>query len=174
MTEQWMSIVEYARTFSVSDMTVRRRIKTGKLRAVLRDGKYFIPIDSAVQEKSNNVHFNKEISNSSESYSNVHHQGASASELVNAEVSWGKNNSGYHRDVKENSDTIELTKMLDYCYRSLNRINSIERHLNDTYSEKLGNLESQIRHKDLEISTLKQQLEDLQILIKMYDMKKSN
>ena len=36
MAEQWMSIVEYARTFSISDMTVRRRIKNGKLNAVLR------------------------------------------------------------------------------------------------------------------------------------------
>jgi hypothetical protein len=44
MAEQWMSIVEYARTFKVSDMTVRRRIKTGRLHAVLKEGKYFIPI----------------------------------------------------------------------------------------------------------------------------------
>jgi len=44
-----MSIVEYARTFSVSDMTIRRRIKTGKLRAELRDGKYYIPVRSGAE-----------------------------------------------------------------------------------------------------------------------------
>lgn len=44
MAEQWMSIVEYARTFAVSDMTIRRRIKTGKLHAVLKEGKYYIPV----------------------------------------------------------------------------------------------------------------------------------
>lgn len=44
MAEQWLSIVEYARTFAVSDMTVRRRIKTGRLHAVLQEGKYFIPV----------------------------------------------------------------------------------------------------------------------------------
>src|SRR6478735_12847089 len=44
MAEQWLSIVEYARTFAVSDMTVRRRIKTGKLQAVLKEGKYYIPV----------------------------------------------------------------------------------------------------------------------------------
>ena len=42
MSEQWLSIVDYARTNNLSDMTVRRRIKTGRLEAVLRDGKYFI------------------------------------------------------------------------------------------------------------------------------------
>jgi hypothetical protein len=50
MAEQWLSIVEYARTYQVSDMTVRRRIKTGRLHAVLKDGKYFIPV--AVGERS--------------------------------------------------------------------------------------------------------------------------
>ena len=44
MAEQWLSIVEYARTYRVSDMTVRRRIKTGKLHAILKEGKYFIPV----------------------------------------------------------------------------------------------------------------------------------
>ena len=46
MAQQWMSIVEYARTFAISDMTVRRRIRTGKLGAELREGKYFIPVDT--------------------------------------------------------------------------------------------------------------------------------
>ena len=45
MGQRWLSIVEYARTYSVSDMTVRRRIKNGKLQAQLKDGKYYIPVD---------------------------------------------------------------------------------------------------------------------------------
>ena len=44
MAEQWLSIVEYARTFNVSDMTVRRRIRTGRIKAELKEGKYFIPV----------------------------------------------------------------------------------------------------------------------------------
>ena len=47
MAQQWLSIVEYARAFSISDMTIRRRIKTGKLSATLKDGKYFIPVNVA-------------------------------------------------------------------------------------------------------------------------------
>ena len=45
MGQRWLSIVEYARTYSVSDMTVRRRIKNGKLQAQLKEGKYYIPVD---------------------------------------------------------------------------------------------------------------------------------
>ncbi len=43
MSDSWLSIIEYARRYNVSDMTIRRRIKTGRLNAILRDGKYFIP-----------------------------------------------------------------------------------------------------------------------------------
>jgi hypothetical protein len=49
MSEQWMSIVEYARTFDISDMTVRRRIRTGKIQAVLKEGKYYIPMRSSAK-----------------------------------------------------------------------------------------------------------------------------
>jgi hypothetical protein len=52
MAEQWLSIVEYARTFAVSDMTVRRRIKTGRLHAVLQEGKYFIPVPAESSNKT--------------------------------------------------------------------------------------------------------------------------
>lgn len=52
MAEQWFSIVEYARASGISDMTIRRRIRTGRIQAVLRDGKYYIPanIDPATGE----------------------------------------------------------------------------------------------------------------------------
>lgn len=51
MVEQWLSIIEYARQNNISDMTVRRRIKNGRLNAVLRDGKYYIPLnhDGSIQ-----------------------------------------------------------------------------------------------------------------------------
>ncbi len=44
---QWLSIVEYARAFGVSDMTVRRKIKTGKLQHEMRGNKYFIRVTDA-------------------------------------------------------------------------------------------------------------------------------
>ena len=42
MSKQWVSIIDYARAHNISDMTVRRRIKAGKLQAVMKNGKYFI------------------------------------------------------------------------------------------------------------------------------------
>ena len=45
MAEQWLSIVEYARATGISDMTIRRRIRTGRIKADLKEGKYFIPVE---------------------------------------------------------------------------------------------------------------------------------
>jgi hypothetical protein len=45
MAEQWLSIVDYARATGISDMTIRRRIRTGRIKAELKEGKYFIPVD---------------------------------------------------------------------------------------------------------------------------------
>ena len=45
MSEQWLTIIEYARNKCVSGMTIRRRIKSGKLSAVIRNGKYYIHND---------------------------------------------------------------------------------------------------------------------------------
>lgn len=60
MSDAWMSIIEYARRYNVSDMTVRRRIKTGRLSAELRDGKYYIAVrDSSAfgREKKETMHY---------------------------------------------------------------------------------------------------------------------
>lgn len=51
MTEQWLSIVEYAKRHDISDMTVRRRIRAGKVNAELREGKYFIQVDGSTSPK---------------------------------------------------------------------------------------------------------------------------
>ena len=58
MAEQWLSIVEYARATGISDMTIRRRIRTGKIKAELKDGKYFIPL--AVDHATGAVIVNKQ------------------------------------------------------------------------------------------------------------------
>lgn len=55
MTEQWLSIVEYAKKHDISDMTVRRRIRAGKITAELREGKYFIKCSSSQPGASHSV-----------------------------------------------------------------------------------------------------------------------
>ena len=61
MTDRWMTIVEYARFYNISDMTVRRRIKTGKLQAILKDGKYYIPIGQEHADQNNQIHFSNPV-----------------------------------------------------------------------------------------------------------------
>jgi hypothetical protein len=69
MAEQWFSIVEYARRFNLSDMTVRRRIKTGKLHAVLKEGKYFIPVPVGVpQHSADESHFAETLATHSQQH----------------------------------------------------------------------------------------------------------
>ena len=53
MTDQWLSIIEYARFYNISDMTVRRRIKNGKLHAILKEGKYYIPTSDKSKMEEN-------------------------------------------------------------------------------------------------------------------------
>lgn len=53
MAEQWLSIVEYAKKHDISDMTVRRRIRAGKVEAELREGKYFIRVGTAPSRPDN-------------------------------------------------------------------------------------------------------------------------
>ena len=188
MTEQWMSIVEYARTFSISDMTVRRRIKNGKLKAVLRDGKYFIQVDRSMGDSNlsppvpaftpQTAINDRPAAARTESNSSVSRQ--SQGLYLEKGGAIGKSESTWNMSEAKistltdgfrgaSAGSRDLTAMLEYCERSLNRINSIERHIADSYKSKLSYLESENKRKDLEISQLRQTVEDLQILIKMYD-----
>ena len=169
MTDQWMSIVEYARTYSISDMTVRRRIKNGKLKAVLREGKYFIQVDGAASEPSFEMS-SKDIQAKGASVSNGYEAGSSPVSSWGGGRSFASHQSSSAK-VEDSMDSDQLKSMLSYCERSLNRINSIERHIKESFQSKLMRLESELRAKDLENKQLKQQVEDLEILIKMYDAK---
>ena len=52
MNSQWCSITEYSRRLNISEMTVRRRIKSGKLVTKMSDGKYYIDISNEVQSEN--------------------------------------------------------------------------------------------------------------------------
>ncbi len=178
MAEQWMSIVEYARTFAISDMTVRRRIKNGKLNAVLRDGKYYIQINpDHVSHESPDTEI-RPLSPSPVSAPVMDMKapspyGVNKGGAVLSPRGWHQNQqestSGIIANPVHQGDGVDIKGLVDYCNRSLSRIASIERHLNDTYQSKLARMEAELRSKDMEIAQLKQRVEDLQILIKMYD-----
>ncbi len=193
MAEQWLSIVEYARTFSVSDMTVRRRIKTGKLHAVLKEGKYFIPV--APNQSSDPLqaptvpqemvvvrgHPRGEATikdayapTASVPAANI---GMSSAKVI-ADVRGGNKKEAYIPDtlsgpMQDNEHSLVDTRaLLAFCDASLRKFSDLERRQVEKFKAKLEAVEAQVLLKDKEIIQLKQQVEDLQLLVKIIESKK--
>lgn len=195
MAEQWLSIVEYARTFAVSDMTVRRRIKTGRLPAVLREGKYYIPLSAAERfhEESGNVDSLDDPIHTSAltqpqknvplaptlvtpSPASVKPLTASVQEerqdpvLSRLGASFRTLPTQFAQGMQRSEQSLVDTQaLLQFCDQSITRINSIERHLQESYQIRLQNVETQLKLKDSVIAQLKQQVEDLQMLVKLME-----
>lgn len=230
--DRWYSIVEYARQFNLSDMTVRRRIKNGKLQAVLKDGKYFIPISSSTSKKSipstNQISSDQnestvstnEIPAQSQSLSYTNQNGLKSNsnifpkntpqvsgtdlqsrssqptdqtlvhprsfqERSNISLSTtdrsynsgkigtgnqdGLKNKFYPRYEKSSRDEYSLITNYDNLVQQFKRFEKI---LEDSYTAKIHQLESEIKVQKLENSNLKQQVEDLQVLIKLIEKRK--
>ncbi len=130
-----MSIVEYARTFSVSDMTIRRRIKTGKLRAELRDGKYYIPVRSGA-EMQRHAHDDHEHDSSGSDFSpTANEQRTAAPQVSRPQVQ--------HRSVQESlqrsqpavdrrvtySEPVAVRPAPDYSYPTRHSVNAVSDHV---------------------------------------------
>ncbi len=178
MAEQWLSIVEYARTFAVSDMTVRRRIKNGKLQAVLKEGKYYIPIGTTqVMTDTPSIQDSHSLGNQTDSAvaNQTSFRNAAFSRAENSAIKAGAS----YRTLPTNftspgsgneQATVNAQALLNYCEQSVTRINSIEKHLQESYQLRIQSLESQIHMKDQKISQLMQQVEDLQMLVKLMEI----
>ncbi len=176
MADQWLSIVEYARTFAVSDMTIRRRIKTGRIKAVLREGKYYIPVGpngeiledvespkpAAISMAASPVEhtISAPLTVPFQQPETNHRLGASFKSLPQ---SMSQNLS------KTEHSLVDTASLLQFCDKTVTRINSIEKHLQDAFSAKIQALESQLKVRDLTIAQLKQQNEDLQMLVKLME-----
>ncbi len=205
MAEQWLSIVEYARTFKVSDMTVRRRIKTGKLHAVLKEGKYFIPIPGEghaarapkattqpVMKAHPSPHRTFEAASRQQHQPQmqqhqpqvhqpqVHqpqmHQHASQPVFDEAafddfedatQIPAAVRRSFASHDVA----TVEARALLAFCDAALKKASDGERRSVERFKAKLEALEAQVSLKDLEIKSLKQAMEDLQLLVRVMEKK---
>lgn len=224
MAEQWMSIVEYARTFQVSDMTVRRRIKTGKLHAVLKEGKYFIPVAQQAQvshashasqqapsfprreeesvRKPQSVIYPKRpgemtVIKGHPSAQNTygHIMGVATQPQVQAprQQQVTQNTPRHAQPLNDYSvdgqqDTIvpqNLSRPLDaqdtslvdtrallaFCEASLRKLNDSERRTVEKFKSKLEAVEANLVARDHEIKSLRQQVEDLQLLVKILERK---
>ncbi|RYZ56921.1 MAG: hypothetical protein EOP07_11375 [Proteobacteria bacterium] len=175
MADQWLSIVEYARTFAVSDMTIRRRIKTGRIKAVLKEGKYYIPVGpngeileepiEVAPVKAAAVAMPKQAMPDPEPI--VHY--ASEQGLRPGASFKTLPQSISQNLLRSEHSLVDTNSLLQFCDKTVTRINSIEKHLQDSFQSRIQSLESQLKLKDATISQLKQQAEDLQILVKLME-----
>jgi polyhydroxyalkanoate synthesis regulator phasin len=231
MAEQWLSIVEYARATGISDMTIRRRIRTGRIRADLRDGKYYIPVEhqqvSSITHRSNGVAKNNDLPAphlngvpalvKSRSESNHTHERSipsvsrmeDARPIAHHQVSKGRVGPQYSSDhglddhssytthtsqanaleqspsvwtslpdnvtrplVDAGMASVEARALIEFCDRALDQANSTVTSIEAKYSARLESMNSQLRVKDHEISSLNQQIEDLQLLVQILERKK--
>lgn len=215
MAEQWLSIVEYARTYSVSDMTVRRRIKTGKLHAVLKEGKYYIPVPvdggstsrPAAREQSTTsgrgsgrdatprraeISVVKSHPLAQKTYSGVIAAQENPQTPANGfgplfdDGDAGQSNSAtsvlaadspipnsLRTAVEQRSTTIvDSRALLAFCDGSLRSSGAAERRVEDLYRTRMEAMAQQLKNKDLELNSLKQQLEDLHLLVQILEKKR--
>lgn len=179
MADQWLSIVEYARTFAVSDMTIRRRIKTGRIKAVLKEGKYYIPVGP------NGEILEETVEAAPVKAAAVAMPKAPVPTLIpdpetmtvyasDAGLRPGASFKTLPQSISQNllrseHSLVDTNSLLQFCDKTVTRINSIEKHLQDSFQSRIQSLESQLKLKDATIAQLKQQAEDLQILVKLME-----
>ncbi len=209
MTEQWLSIVEYARTFKVSDMTIRRRIKTGKLHAILQDGKYFIPVSgnsngqrqsTLVERRAPERALVADMQRDSVADPKLSFQRPQVP-LVSEPVVVKQSQIGFKATAPQASTEFECSQragemvvpgsltrpllsqeaslvdtraLLAYCEATLRKISDNERRTVEKFKSKLETLEAVLAGRDLEIKALRQQLEDLQLLVKILERRKGS
>lgn len=186
MTDQWMSIVEYARTYSISDMTVRRRIKTGRLHAELRDGKYFIPVKDGSAGRSNSsaspshpvmprAHSSTVLSEPTlpeQSSELFHVRGRPAESVIPRQVFTpsSKGSDSYAQDSgKESSRSTDELRLIAALEQSIRCLREAEQRMEVAYSRQIEHLQSEITVRDLKINQLGQRVDDLETLVKMLE-----
>ncbi|MCX6123258.1 MAG: hypothetical protein NTV34_00680, partial [Proteobacteria bacterium] len=189
MAEHWLSIVEYARTFSISDMTIRRRIRTGRIQAYLRDGKYYIPIDTdpVTGDPVKQVSKLKPVVSTPSPMKSHPTAERTIPQIRQSEFIEVKQEpiKTEHRTqsyapqfaqipgrlaasvVSEQGVTVEAKALLDYCNSSLATVKDIERHLEGNFAAKIETAKEQIKFRDAEIAKLNQHIEDLQLLVQI-------
>ncbi len=181
MADQWLSIVEYARTFAVSDMTIRRRIKTGRIKAVLKEGKYYIPVGPNGEILEESVEVMPLQAAAPAPPPEPRHetryeprQEAMPSYISEPSPRPGASYKTLPQAISQNllraeHSLVDTQSLLQFCDKTVTRINSIEKHLQDSFQARIHSLESQLKMKDATIAHLKQQAEDLQILVKLME-----
>lgn len=198
MSQQWLSIVEYARNHNVSDMTVRRRIKNGKLRAELRDGKYYIPSEGAESEhqlSGVSEQSPEKLSAASSLPSHDNYRSGLAERGIpapKARISRPDmdRHTPYHSEpppavprpqsLRSESPASglnlhgrsEIAEFIKVYRDALARIEKQEQLLEQRWQSKMQACEAIIAKKDFELKKLRQDVEDLQLLVGIFESAK--
>ena len=175
MSEQWLSIVEYSRTHAISDMTIRRHIKSGKIPAVLRDGKYFIPATPSVSRTLKQESFT-DISTMPTVKRGQIEPGQTSQRISSDNAPAFHPQDFRHIPSHISSSLLETSRvtadtknLLEFCERAMKSNSMLIQSLEDKSKAREQNLNSELKLKDSEIIQLKQQIEDLQVLAKMLE-----
>ena len=148
MEENWISILEYARQHQLSHVSVRRKIKTGRLQAVLKDGKYFIPPGGAASQE--------------------------APEKKGSSPSMDAGNSLSFLEEKKSLETLEPKALVDFCRQVLDLQREKEAAWAEAHKAKEAKEAErwlrcckEMELKDKTIQDLEQKLEDTQLLLEI-------
>lgn len=167
MQDGWISINDYARKSNISDITVRRRIKQGKIPAQLRNGKYYIRADyqetELVHEQSSTPPPGV-VSTARPSFSLPPPPVAAPPRVPAAVV-------GTEIPVQKQLTELQGKELLEFCDRYLAELKIREQHLTKLHETEISLLKAKLAKKDSEINALKQQIEDLQLLVKILENK---
>lgn len=205
MSDKWLSIIEYARQYNVSDMTIRRRIKTGRIPAQLREGKYYICTSQLEDHKAAIAHDESESSSPNwnivpkKTFRRPEYQRDSKPSPVaimndhgdfkpeyKFDSSLSEVRSSRHIPAKYESALrehptllLETQNLMDLCSNALKAASHQEdlvaqnkKQELQILEEKIKTLESELHIRDLKISKLHQDIEDLQLLLKMIENQK--
>lgn len=188
MSEQWLSINEYSRVFSISDMTVRRRIRTGRLNAVLRDGKYYIhvlndhdpfgnncgsDVPSVVANRTPKVESRAEPRNEPMRNDAAKPRSNGASGLESTISEFKHVPARIAAQISNKSEvSVCGNDLLAFCEESLKKFADFERRIVAENHSKIRALQQEINSKNLEIKQLKQQVEDLQVLVSLMESRR--
>jgi hypothetical protein len=201
MAEQWLSISEYARTFGVSDMTVRRRVKTGRLHAVLKEGKYFIPVQMGDAKPAMPPPMPQSSKRAGEMQVIKGHPQAHKTFMANeprhapvppvmrepepqppqVRADYLAQDDGESmipaslRRPLLGSETslVDTRALIAFCEATMRKVSEGERRTVEKFKSKLEALEATLVSKDMEIKALRQQVEDLQLLCKILEKKRT-
>ncbi len=168
MDARWLSISEYARHHQLSDMTVRRRIKNGRLRAVLREGKYYI--EQGGQRPNSELSYPEPHSQAQMFADRVFEDSLRRSEFTQPEADKMERPYVVPKDISTpllNQDqvSVDTTRLLAYCESSLRQVKATEESIKREWDAKVCALKSEIMAKNLAIQTLEQKVADLGMLL---------